>query len=310
MADLSKILFVHDGRAAYPEIAAYRYFFAGSFQTEETDRKRLAGRSDLAESVCWHMMGFYPEKAKAGLVIHDYRSLSVGRLRWLKDRAKQFLNAQPDVRIFQNAEMREAAGFSDDVPTFLLPMGVPENSASFRKEAKGEELCDFAYIGVMSEERRTFLMLDSFLRRFGAGKTFYLYGEPEESIAARYRKKPNIVFKGKWPQADLFAALCGARVAVNYFPNHNPHRMQTPTKLLEYAALGLRVLCNEHVQSRRAAESYGISCLWGETNDMFRNVPDDLDWADNAALDPAPFLWPAVIAASGLPAFLAQKAKA
>ncbi len=305
---LSKIYFVHDGRAAYPEIAAYRSFFNDVLPSEEIGRDALAAREDLRSAICWHMMGFYPVRPQAGLVIHDYRSLSVGRGRWAKDKIKTFLNAKPDARIFQNEALCEAAGFQDGVPSFFLPMGVPESLLSFRL-SPGENFCDFAYIGAMSAERRTAEMIDSFLHRFGSMKTFFLYGAPEPFLAARYKDFPNVVFKGSLPQSKLFPELKKARVAVNYFPNHEPHLRQTPTKLLEYAALGLRVLSNEQKQSRLTAEKYRIFCLWGPSHDMFRDVPDSLDWTGNATLDPAPFLWPAVIEASGVPAFLSERVR-
>ncbi len=304
---LSKIYFVHDGRAAYPEIAAYQSFFANSFATEEISREEMERRNDLDASLCWHMMGFYPRRAPAGLVVHDYRSLSVGKTRKVKDWVKKLGNAKPDIRIFQNEAMARALGFADGVETLFLPMGVPEEIVSFRASREPEKAaCDFAYIGVMSRERRTDLMLESFLERFGDRKRFFLYGEPEPALRRRYQGHPNLVFKGKLPQKELFAELRAARVAVNYFPDHNPHRLQTPTKLLEYAALGLRILCNEQRQSRETAKRYGIACLWGDSRDMFKNAPDEPAWEANESLDPAPFFWPRVIAASGIAERIAE----
>lgn len=307
-ARFTKIYFVHEGKAAYPEIAAYRSFLADRFATEEIRPEEVASRPDLAQSLCWYMMGFYPDRPKAACVIHDYRSLSVGRAWFVKDMIKRALNAKPDIRIFQNEDMARALHFGCEVPTVFLPMGVPSCVLDARAQSPQEPVCDFCYIGVMSMERRSTLMFDSFLQRFGARKSFHLYGAPEPEIAARYKDYSNIVFHGRKSQEDVFAALRRTRVAVNYFPTHNPHRLQTPTKLLEYAALGLRILCNEQIQSRRSAQTYGLSCLWGPAHDMFRDVPDSLTWADNAAFDPAPLLWPAVIAQSGIASLIEAEA--
>ncbi|MDD2324648.1 MAG: glycosyltransferase family 1 protein [Alphaproteobacteria bacterium] len=298
---LEKIYFVHEGLAAYPEIAAYQSFFVNTFAGEEIRPEALASRPDAAKALAWHMMGFYPRRGPTRFVLHDYRSLSVGRWHGLKDGIKRFFCARPDLRVFQNVEMAAAMGFRDNVPTFFLPMGVPASILSLRKEPVAEPDCDFCYIGVLSQERQSWRMIDSFLKRFGTSKSFHLYGTPEESIAARYRDRANVVFKGTVPQEAVFRALRRARVAVNYFPDHFPHRLQTPTKLLEYAALGLRVLSNEHPQSRLTVARYGVRSLWGRSADMFRDVPDALDWDDNAGFDPTPLLWPSVIAASGVP---------
>ncbi|MGE4351538.1 MAG: glycosyltransferase family 1 protein [Bdellovibrionales bacterium] len=300
MSEIKKIYFIHEGKAAYPEIAAYRSFFAPSFETEEILPTEVDSRPDLSRSICWYMMGFYPQRPPAAFVIHDYRSLSVGRSWMLKDLTKRVANAKPDCRIFQNRDILRALHFRQDVPTVFLPMGVPDFVTDYRLLPTEPPLCDFCYIGVMSRERRSHRMLNSFLKRFGVHKTFYLFGEPEPGFAERYAAYPNIVFQGRKSQEDVFAALRRSRVAVNYFPTHHPHKWQTPTKLLEYASLGLRILSNEQVQSRHAVQAYGVQTLWGPTKHMFCNVPDRLDWPDNSAFDPTPLLWPSVIDKSGI----------
>ncbi|MFA6279340.1 MAG: hypothetical protein WC612_00920 [Bdellovibrionales bacterium] len=304
MSRFSKIIFVHGGREAYPEIAAYRAFFASRYETAEERPHSSALAFDLSQTIVWMIMGFYPKKPPAGFVIHDYRSLSIGRLWRIKDWVKRMANAKPDVRIFQNEAMAKAMGFGDGVPTFFLPMGVPPFVASCRAKAKESYDCDFCYIGVMSAERRTQEMIDSFLKRFGSAKIFHLYGEPEPFLGELYKENTNIVFKGRQSQQAVFAALTRARAAVNYFPNHHPHRLQTPTKLLEYAALGLRIACNEQPQSRLTSQQYGIHCWWGVAQDMFALMPDELTWPDNQLFDPAPLLWPSVIERSGIAALL------
>ncbi|NCC04196.1 MAG: glycosyltransferase family 1 protein [Proteobacteria bacterium] len=302
------IYFVHEGKAAYPEIDAYKRFFASDYEVEDLFPDQLATKNDLAESVCWLMMGYYPAPILAKVVIHDYRSLSVGRLGLLKDRMKRWRNAKPSLRIFQNEAIRDAMGFTDGVPGLLLPMGVPESILSHRRAAgSGEPLCDFCYIGVMSSERRSEQMFESFLRRFGNRKTLYLYGEPEVAIRQAYDKHANIVFRGKMPQEQLFEEIVRAKAAVNYFPTHRPHLMQTPTKMLEYGALGLRILSNEQPQSRRTAQVYGIQSLWGPAHDIFRNVPDDISWPDNQSFDPSPLMWPVIIRQSGIADYLKKE---
>ncbi|MDD5585891.1 MAG: glycosyltransferase family 1 protein [Alphaproteobacteria bacterium] len=302
---LEKIYFVHEGKAAYPEISAYRDFFAERFASEEARFENLAAKPDLERSICWHMMGFYPKRPPAGRVIHDYRSLSVGKLRRLKDRIKNRFNCRPDIRIFQNGGMRDIMGFSGDVPAVLLGMGVPSFAPGFRPAVLPEAEYDFAYIGAMSAERRTSLMIDSFLRRYGGTKSFLLLGAPDPELTRRYGAHPNVVFAGRMSQEDVFRRLVRTRCAVNYFPVHYPHALQTPTKLLEYAALGLRIIANEQPQSRKAAETYGIKCLWGGAQDLFGQAPDKLDWDDNHNLDPSPMLWPAIIGQSGVAGLIA-----
>ena len=292
------IQFVHEGKAAYPELRAMEeYFTARGYETKQATPDQVI-RDGARKTVCWHMMGFYPRKLDCTVTIHDYRSLSVGTLARTKDRLKRLLNAKPDIRIFQNQEIRQALGFSEDSNTRYLPMGVPQFFIGHRGAATRPNV-DFIYIGSMLGERRCELMLDSFIKRFGDKKTFDLYGPPNDQLVERYAGNKNIRFRGTVPQDELPAILRKARVGVCYFPMHYPHLLQTPTKLMEYAALGMRVLANDHPQSRLTAERYGLECAWGDTGDMFAKVPDKLDWANNMAVDPASMEWNAVIAASG-----------
>lgn len=298
MSDKPVIKFVHEGKAAYPDIVAYKNYFTDRYTTSECRPDEVADEGDTSRTICWAMMGFYPRDLGCAVTIHDYRSLSVGRLKRTKDRLKRFMNADPDLRFFQNDAIRRALGFPMDERSLFLPMGVPSLFIENR-DLVAEPRTDFVYIGSMLPERRCELMLDSFVDRFGSRKTFDLYGPPNTELENRYAGQANIRFHGLISQDKLPAILKSARVGVCYFPLHYPHVLQTPTKLMEYGALGMRVLANEHPQSRITAEQYGLNCLWGDTRNLFAAVPDDLDWQDNHAVNAAPMAWPAVIRASG-----------
>jgi hypothetical protein len=299
-----KIYVVHEGKASYPEAAAIEKQFGGDYEVEVCTPSALVEAESLDASACWHMMGFYPRKPAAKLVIHDYRSLSVGRFRRIKDFCKRVFNARPDLIVFQNEEIRMALGFPKDSRTIILPMGVPDVFVDSRGPGHSV-VTDFIYIGSMLDERRCELMIDSFLGRFGNEKLFQLYGPRNPALEARYSDQPNVQFCGTVPQVELVGVLKQARVGVAYFPNHFPHILQAPTKLMEYGAVGMRILANEQPQNRAAAKLYGIDCLWGPAGDMFKDVPDELDWEDNQQLDASPMRWSSVFRDSGLHEILA-----
>jgi glycosyltransferase involved in cell wall biosynthesis len=210
------------------------------------------------------------------------------------------LNYKPSLRIYQNADIKRALGFADDVPELFLPMGVPDDIARHRRPPGAPAPTDdFCYMGSMLAERRMELMVDSFLKRFGTSRRLTLFGSAPPELTARYKANANVVFPGMVPQNELFALLQNFACAVCYFPNHYPHVLQTPTKLLEYAALGMRVIANEQPQNRLSSRQYGITCHWGPADDMFAHAPDAFTWPDNAALDPTPLLWRSVIGNSG-----------
>jgi hypothetical protein len=300
----SRVLFIHEHKAAYPEITAYRDYLSGRFAVGEATPEAARADPRLGKAICWHMMGFYPKRLPARFVIHDYRSLSVGFARKTKDRIKGLANHRPDLRIFQNDDIRGAMGFDDGVPELFLPMGVPDNILEYRNRPAVEPIGDYCYIGSMLPERRIDTMIENFLKRYGATKSLWLFGKADDSLKSTFAAHQNVVFPGLVPQAELFGRLGGFGACVCYFPNHYPHILQTPTKLLEYAALGLRIIANEQPQSRIAERHYGINCLWGDAADMFADAPDTLDWPDNSMLDPSPMQWSAVIGGSGIDAAL------
>jgi len=299
MIEANSIYVVHEGKAAYPEVAAIKRHFGNQYSVVESVPSDLQRVDSLERSVAWYMMGFYPRAPKAKMIIHDYRSLSVGRMKRVKDFCKRMFNARPDLRVFQNDEIRRSLGFVEDSRTLYLPMGVPDIFVDNRGPGESCDT-DFVYIGSMLAERRCELMIDSFLRRFGASKLFRLYGARQLELEARYADHPNVQFCGSVPQHELIPVLKSARVGVAYFPNHFPHILQTPTKLMEYAALGMRILANEQPQNRATAQDYGVACLWGPADDMFRDVPEDISWPDNSALDADLMRWSSVFGRSGI----------
>src|SRR6266702_1781205 len=174
-----KIFILHPGKANYPEIAAYTAFLVRhGFEVFDGDSGVYARFPFKDECVLWCIMGFYRAHDGARFVIHDYRSLSLGRLAWMKDGIKRAFNARPHLRVFQNERMRDAMGFLDRVP-----------------------------------------------------------------------------------QADALRIVRRSEYAVCYFPYHRPHCFQTPTKLLEYAALGKKIICNDAPSNVLACAELDIRSL-------------------------------------------------
>ena len=305
--DMEKLIFVHAGKAAYPEVDAGIRHFSEVFETKQLGVEAVRHEPGLEAATCWHIMGLYRERLRARRIVHDYRSLSIGFGRTIKDRLKARFNHRPDLRVYQNQDIRSAMKFDDGVPELLIPMGVPDWIVQSRvdklapKPSDGSGY-DFCYIGSMMPERRIDLMIDSFLRRFGTRYALHLYGQPNRQLLRKFESRSNIVFAGTRPQKTLFSELTRFSAAVCYFPNHFPHLLQTPTKMLEYAALGMRIIANEHPQSRLASAQYGIDCQWGPSADMFAGAPDDVAWPDNTTLDPSPMLWSSVFQQSGVDA--------
>lgn len=295
--------FIHRGKAIYPELRAYKSFFDPWFHCNEVSTSAQQRALDTKDSICWYLMGFYPMPSQAAFTIHDYRSMSLGSARFLKDVIKRHFNAKPSLRIFHNEETRDAFGFQDDIACCILEPGIPDFAINYRGPIANNWLYDFCYIGAISKDRNIEIMLDSFLSRFGGKKSFVLIGNRDKSIEKKYEQQSNIKFNGFVQQEELFSIIKKTRCAVNYIPEHYPFTIQPAVKLREYAGLGLRILANEQICTRQTVEAYGINCLWGG-RDVFANCPDELDWPDNSHIDPSIFSWSNQIRHSGVEAYL------
>jgi hypothetical protein len=291
MINKQKIYFVHEGRAMYPLIRSMRECYADEFEMEECSFSEAEAKPDLDSSVCWHMMGFYPKRLDARLTIHDYRSLSLGKGMWIKDRVKELFCAKPDVRVIQPS-IEKYLHFSDRVQTYLLDVAISDFVLDYSYHDSGHFEYDFCYIGSMTAERKMELVLDSFLSRFGGKKTFVLVGRADQYLIDRYDKVGGIRFLGAVPQRKAYEIVAVSKVAVAYFPDHAPHKFQTPTKLLEYAAIGSRILANRQIMNIEKADQYSIECAWRTSDDIFENIdPDDHSWTPNTHIDRAPLLF-------------------
>jgi len=289
------IFIIHPGKANYPEVSAYKDFFSGSCTVLDgtlSDFMSLEGRQDW---VAWCIMGFYPAKIDASVVIHDYRSLSVGAFVAAKDYIKKKFQPKPDLRIFQNEAMSSVMSFSDDVETLYLPMGVP--SFIYNIEATNNPLHKqkFCYIGEMSRERNFDKVLDAFVNN-DQGGSIVLVGSPQKEIYEKYRHFPQLIFTGRVSQKEALSIVKACAFSVCYFPWHRPHKFQAPTKLLEYMALGVSVICNDAPSNLRELEKFSYPAT----------VSGDYVFGNNLSFDLTPpsavkgISWRDVIGGSGI----------
>ena len=240
---MKKTLFIlHPGKANYPDIDAYKDYFKKQYNVIDgvlLDYEKIRNK---AEVILWCIMGFYPTKLEAKFVIHDYRSLSVGKFTKLKDLTKKLCNVKPNLRIFLNPEVERIMGFNDKIPSCLLDMGVPKWIFDIKPVSKIKGT--FCYIGEMSLERGFDKVIDSFLTNKKDGQTFVLVGDPDIEIFESYEEESSLIFTGKVPQKEALEIVKSCENAVCFIPYHRPYCFQTPTKLLEYAALGMNIICN------------------------------------------------------------------
>ncbi|HAS3169427.1 glycosyltransferase [Vibrio cholerae] len=259
-----KIFILHPGKANYPDIQAYKNYFSDKYEVQDGILSEYEKLEDKSNCILWCIMGFLPKKIEAKYIIHDYRSLSVGKYSYLKDKLKKIANHKPDLRIFLNEQVRDELGFSDGIPHCILDMGVPDWMFDIQPDPviKGT----YCYIGEMSFERKFNLVIDAFLEHRKQDETFVLVGKPEDKLYAKYKHASGLIFTGKVEQKRALSIVKASDYAICYFPYHRPHCYQTPTKLLEYAAVGANIICNDSPSNLAVIKKLNINA--GITNNV------------------------------------------
>lgn len=290
-------IFINEGKAILPMNQAIKEHYSGQFNFIDMSFDAAKAYPRLQDAVAWITMGFYREKLNAGVVIHDYRSLSVGRLATLKDKAKRFLTPKPDFRITK-PEIQKVMRFADDADTYYIDIAAKDAILNFRKERWAKRF-DYCYIGVINRERGIDKVIHQFLATPGVS-TLLLVGRVEDGIDQEFTQDSRVTFTGKVPQSEVFDYVNASHVTLAYFPNIYPHNKQTPTKLLEYACLGARILANEQPMNVSIGSKYSISMIIRPDSNIFDDLPELSEWPTNWNTDPKPMLFSSHLRESGL----------
>ncbi|WP_404404949.1 hypothetical protein [Pelagibacterium halotolerans] len=299
-----EILFVTGDGAYYPSIdACTGYLENMGYRCRRTALEDVDFAQDLSRTVIWQIMGFFPRPLPPGraAVIHEFRSRSVGRFGVAKDIGKRFLLPKPDYRLFQTGYLEKTFNRRDTVPFGILGLGVPEYLDP--RAGRAEALFDFGYVGQISDERKTPDMLDAFIAKYGHGRSLCMIGPVRDGIDSRYASQTNIRFLGKLPQRDALETVRRCKIGLCYFPYHMPHAMQPPTKLYEYAAMGMRIWANDSPGNVQAIREFGINAYVSKRF-AFPDFEVLEAQPDNSAFDPGVLHWKSIIDRSGIVEFL------
>jgi hypothetical protein len=179
---------------------------------------------------------------------------------WVKSRLERELISRCDFYM-PITETHKRVFYDDlEVPSFPTPMGVDFSGIDVSDKAVGVDGVDgvdgvegvegvvvrFVYIGAICDLRRLDVVNRAFL---ATDQPFVLDYYSYDHNAAVDRIKaiddPRIRFRGGLDRADLFKAIREADVGVCFFPHTKTFITASPTKTLEYAALGMTLLVNE-----------------------------------------------------------------
>jgi glycosyltransferase involved in cell wall biosynthesis len=260
---VKKILFERSVNAYLPEIDAYIEYFNKISEYQAIDSLTLSDISYNDFDLIWKFMGSDYQKIDIP-VVHEYASLSLGKLGKIKNFIKKNLNTKPSLRVFLNEEVKKEFGFNDNLPFVYRDMGIKE--CFFYPENEDKQY-DFVYLGVISSERKIDFMLRNLIEKCKDMKSIILIGSPEDKIYSEFKSYRNITFVGRLDQKDIPEVASKAVYGINYIPNEYPYHLQTSTKLLEYLAMGLKIVTTGY---------YWVDKFERDTNMKFYKINPDL----------------------------------
>ncbi len=293
------IALIHPGKALLPELAVYRRFFGH----KGYDVSILENPSPPALEgfhIEWHMMGTDLRPKTPGRVkIHEYVSPSVPPFAAWKDAFKRRWNTIPDARIFGSALVSRRMGKDDNLPALIRPAGI---DASFLNCLRASPEYDFVYSGAMDKVRNLIPWFSRILANLPGAKLL-LVGRPSAPIWQAFKAHPGVTFSGQVPYTEVPGLLANAQYGLNLIPDRYPFRLQAPYKLLEYCAVGLKVISTstawirEFEQQRKGRfyylEEKGSDLSWEQLRDFPFATPSVED-----------LIWDRLLESSGIPALL------
>ncbi|MEP6546189.1 MAG: glycosyltransferase family 4 protein [Gammaproteobacteria bacterium] len=153
-----------------------------------------------------------------------------------------------------------------------VPMGIsaelcaPLRPPAVRRVMPANVPC-VLYLGTLVQVRRLDFLIRAFARVRNAVPAALLYvvgrgDEPEDEAflereVARLGLEDAVVFVGQMPQAQALDYVAEADVCTSPFHPTPILRSTSPTKLIEYMALGKAVVANDHPEQKRVIEESG-----------------------------------------------------
>jgi len=231
-------IYIEDtGKAYLPELYAYKKYF----ESHEIINLTTSSECQISNNFdfIWKFMGMSIAKSKVP-EIHEYHSLSTGRIKNTKNKIKRLFNCKPVLRIFLNDLLENKMGFNDGVKSVTRPMGIDESFFNVNREKK----YDFLYCGSITKSRGIESLLDLF--KDNNNYSLLLVGYASEKLKKKFSMCNNITFLGRVPYNEVSNYASQATFGINYIPNIFPYNVQDSTKFLEYHALGLKVITTKY----------------------------------------------------------------
>lgn len=158
---------------------------------------------------------------------------------------EQRLIRRCDFLVAMTPEFRSSFYPDLKIPFLPLPMGVScDHLPEHRPNPSG--LVSFAYTGAVDPLRRINLILDAF---HSVAEPFildfYTPNNNESSLAVQQINDHRIRLHAAIPRDNLFDRLAAYDVGIGFVPDNELYHVSSPSKTVEYAAVGMAPLIND-----------------------------------------------------------------
>lgn len=288
------------GKAYLPEAWAYqRYLQQSGHQAWLAQTVEDAAGADLA--ICFSLAQQRQLHRLGVPAVHEYHSLSAGRMRWGKDLIKRFAAPPAAGRIFSQPHIERRMGFPQNCPHLLRPMGF--DAAISGCAASPGASHDIVFCG--SLERTG--VVETLERLATTGWKVIAFGMLDNAAHRARLRRAGVEIAGPIARADVPGALASARFGLNVTPDVAPFNRQTSVKTLEYAAAGLGIIANRYAWIAEFAEQHGIAVHW--LDEVLMQGREAVDRLTPARADPARIAyleWDCLLDEAGFIPFLEQ----
>jgi hypothetical protein len=261
MKKIEKILIIPTKTALLPEVDVYKRFFsARNIDVDVAGERNKNNVSQNEYSIIWQFMGIGLHSVNSDqILVHEYQSLSTPPFSRAKNQIKKVINRKPSIRIFQNRFIADTLKFKDNVSSFFRPMGI--DTSFFPKKDVSLKKYDFVYSGAINSSRNVLENIDLISEIFPQ-KKILLIGSNSNEVAKYVASHHNIYSVGKVQYSEVPRYLRQAEYGLNIVPNIFPYSTQMSTKLLEYCAVGLKIISFPTDDAMSLEKIYGGKFLY------------------------------------------------
>lgn len=249
------VCFVKTGRAFLPEVYAYsdylsKHNISNIICENETDAK------DTNARLYYRFGGLLRHKIKKEVPeIHEYHTLSTGKLPILKNMLKSVLSVSPVYYSFLNKNIENGYFFTNALPRFYRDMGADAALLDIRHNV-AEKKYDICYFGSISNRSG---VVDTLLKLGEQGYKVVIGGSALDSDIMKFQQYSNLTYVGLCDRSQVSDYYCQSKYGLNYIAEEYPLTKQTSTKVIEYLVAGLPIISNtyEWIDQHASQHGYG-----------------------------------------------------